>query len=824
MATRVFCLYVSEDQRLFERMSRSLATLEQAGLTEALGGASVNLTGGLIGEAKEEYERAQIILMLVSADFLAAGHVSQLIHDAMLKHERGSALVIPVIARPSSWQSTAFAKILALPRDASPITSWRSEDEALTNVTEGVRRAILGRLERRHNTEEHRVRIFISYSHKDLSDLEKLRPQLAAVFDGEPDLAQPIIWDYGSILPGELFQEQIRTRLQSADIVLTLVSPEFFRSDWVRAEMSWIRQIPEKKRPRIIPIILRPVNWVDSPIGHYQALPRDGKAISTWHYPDEAWLDVAKGILNATRNVRRGSQSPQKATKQNSEGITRFEIGEVFKTAGTPTINYEPPNEFGQCRAELAIFGKGLVVEGPSGIGKTTMIRRALTELGCQTQAVWIRCAQQTEVTILENKLLEGFVGYLVLDDFHHLPDDKKNRIARLVKAQADDDVPLAKIVIIGINRVGHTLMEGFPELAGRASIIPMRKQSNSLIQSMIESGERAANIVFRLRGEIIEASEGSFFTAQHLCYQIAIKAGVLATEKRERTIEYGPSDVASKVLEQFEFKYKNLLKAFASADASCNPKGAGLALLWILRQEGKGSVLLDEARAEYPELGRAFGELVSSGFCRLFDQYPSLSAMLYFDPRSNFLVVEDPQLEFYLKKISWSDFARHTGHIVKISSEGKLQFHRAPWHKVVLQNFCRRHEGGKWSAHGSNTSLPWWAVACLGGAAAAALTALMNVMPAEWWLWKTTLFVGVFVTVFILIRDPRTRYMRAFWLVLSSTGITNLVPSLGLEAAAPQMLVRFFSEGPGTGFNLIMGLIMMTLLVLDALEWRRVH
>ena len=49
----------------------------------------------------------------------------------------------------------------------------------------------------------------------------------------------------------------------------------------------------------VIPVILRPVDWTGAPFGKLQALPRDGKPVSTWSNQDEAFADVARGIRNA---------------------------------------------------------------------------------------------------------------------------------------------------------------------------------------------------------------------------------------------------------------------------------------------------------------------------------------------------------------------------------------------------------------------------------------------------------------------------------------------------------------------------------------------
>jgi hypothetical protein len=88
---------------------------------------------------------ADVILLLINADFLASDfcYLTELA-EAMRRHERGEARVIPVILRACDWTSAPFGKLEALPTDAKPITSWPNQDEAFTDVAVGIRRAVEG--------------------------------------------------------------------------------------------------------------------------------------------------------------------------------------------------------------------------------------------------------------------------------------------------------------------------------------------------------------------------------------------------------------------------------------------------------------------------------------------------------------------------------------------------------------------------------------------------------------------------------------------------------------------------------------------------------
>jgi hypothetical protein len=76
----------------------------------------------------QELEQADIILLLVSPDFLASDYCYGVeVARALERHAVGKARVIPVILRPRDWHVTAFGK--AAPPDGRPVTKWTDPDD-----------------------------------------------------------------------------------------------------------------------------------------------------------------------------------------------------------------------------------------------------------------------------------------------------------------------------------------------------------------------------------------------------------------------------------------------------------------------------------------------------------------------------------------------------------------------------------------------------------------------------------------------------------------------------------------------------------------------
>lgn len=137
------------------------------------------------------------------------------------------------------------------------------------------------------------LRVFVSYSHKDEALREELETHLA------PLRRQGLIgvWHDRRIDAGTEWKGAIDQELEAANVILMLVSPNFVASDYCYdIEMTRAMERHEAGAARVIPIVVRPVDFHSLPFGRLQALPRDAKPVVTWGSRDEAWLDVARGL------------------------------------------------------------------------------------------------------------------------------------------------------------------------------------------------------------------------------------------------------------------------------------------------------------------------------------------------------------------------------------------------------------------------------------------------------------------------------------------------------------------------------------------------
>src|SRR6266496_3146901 len=146
------------------------------------------------------------------------------------------------------------------------------------------------------------IRIFYSYAHEDKRYQQRIKQQLGLLRN------QGLITQFSDqdILPGQEWKNEINRKLETADIILLLVSPAFLDSEYCYTEeMKRAFQRYEAKEVRLIPIIIRPCEWKQSPLGRLQALPSKGRPVNAWRPQDDAYNEIGTGIRKVVDDVQR---------------------------------------------------------------------------------------------------------------------------------------------------------------------------------------------------------------------------------------------------------------------------------------------------------------------------------------------------------------------------------------------------------------------------------------------------------------------------------------------------------------------------------------
>jgi tetratricopeptide (TPR) repeat protein len=138
---QIFFSYAHRDEALRDELAKHLDILRRQGVISTWHDRCITAGREWAGEIDRELETADIILLLISVDFLSSDYINDVeLTRALARHEAQSAQVIPVILRPCLWERGAFAKLQALPTGGEPVTSgkWPSQDEAFRVVAQEI--------------------------------------------------------------------------------------------------------------------------------------------------------------------------------------------------------------------------------------------------------------------------------------------------------------------------------------------------------------------------------------------------------------------------------------------------------------------------------------------------------------------------------------------------------------------------------------------------------------------------------------------------------------------------------------------------------------
>ncbi|MBV9689061.1 MAG: TIR domain-containing protein [Ktedonobacteraceae bacterium] len=143
MSVKIFFCYAHEDEDLLNKLKSHLRPLQRQGLIDVWHDRDISAGTEWEREISQHLNNAQIVLLLVSPDFMDSDYCYGVeMKRALERHERGATRVIPIILRHVYWQGEPLGKLQALPKDARPVKSWSDQDEAFYNIAEGIRKVV----------------------------------------------------------------------------------------------------------------------------------------------------------------------------------------------------------------------------------------------------------------------------------------------------------------------------------------------------------------------------------------------------------------------------------------------------------------------------------------------------------------------------------------------------------------------------------------------------------------------------------------------------------------------------------------------------------
>ncbi len=396
------------------------------------------------------------------------------------------------------------------------------------------------------------IEVVYSYSHEDARLLRQLEKHLANL------KRQGIItaWYDRKIGAGKEWAGEIDERLNSARVILLLVSPSFMASDYCNdVEVKLAMERHQAKQARVIPVLLRPVDWDGAPFSKLQFLPSNAKPVTGWSNRDKAFEDVAKGIRAAVEELsEEGDNSappPSVPTSHVINFVRRYDekgrdILERLKTELAP-----------ENKRLVALWGKG-------GVGKTRLAAEAASALTKRfgQRIIWASAEKRTDFTL--STLLDEAAKQLGQPELLKLAQDpKKEAVSALLIAaptlvvldnfetvEAEDE--RSRCVDFLTQQVKCSSLITTRQRVSSARNIPVRgmssKEAHEFLEQAVEQTQEPNIFTKQARNRIIKTAEANPYVMLWVVGQID---EAKSPKRVLDELEQGKGDAAERVFDR---------------------------------------------------------------------------------------------------------------------------------------------------------------------------------------------------------------------------------------------------------------------------------
>lgn len=250
-------------------------------------------------------------------------------------------------------------------------------------------------------------------------------------------------------------------------------------------------------------------------------------------------------------------------------------LSEVFSTVGLPRYTYVKPRHFGEVRADIEQPGKHLLIEGPSGIGKTCVVFKVFEELGWEIDKQFSYVSARDEDA---QERIDAFIAavkaggtpvpsLIVLDDFHLLPPETRDGFGSVLKRLSDRTFEYAnppKAVLLGIPTTGTALLADANDLGPRLGSYRFRGASDQEIGKLLDEGEAALGVLFEDRDYMLAESSQNFWLAQYIASKICATQEVFEEQSEPKILTFDLLAIRQRLMDELSDRYMPTAVTFA--------------------------------------------------------------------------------------------------------------------------------------------------------------------------------------------------------------------------------------------------------------------
>jgi hypothetical protein len=341
-------------------------------------------------------------------------------------------------------------------------------------------------------------------------------------------------------------------------------------------------------------------------------------------------------------------------------------LEDVFKTVGLPPYTYVKPTYYGEVRTDIRQPGKHLLIEGPSGIGKTCVVYKVFEELGWQKDLnyQYVSCRDDTAVDEIRMFFEAAGAGLppktstIVIDDLHLLPTERRSEIGGKLKRLSDrafESVSPPKAILIGIPTAGTSLLANALDLGPRLGSYRITRATDREIDRLISDGEEALSVLFEDREILLGESAGNFWLAQFVCSKVCSSQEVYETQDEARILSFDLLGIRQRLMTELSQKYMPTARVFAKGK-KWRPGGNKpyLEVLLAIAKIPDSVITFDKILNVVPERRRPGIKAVRTRIAEVIHDASKgvdLRKQIAFDPDAGFSI-EDPLFRYFLSNL----------------------------------------------------------------------------------------------------------------------------------------------------------------------------
>lgn len=342
----------------------------------------------------------------------------------------------------------------------------------------------------------------------------------------------------------------------------------------------------------------------------------------------------------------------------------KYPVEEVFVTEGVPEYTFVKPPNYNEILVDIRRTGKPVIIEGQSGSGKTCTTRKILDQLSEHLQYSYLSARHTPDIEQIIHIANNRSAGIYVIDDFHRLSPDVQEKLADIAKLAAEqgEGSTLPKLVLIGINQLGASLIQMVPDIAKRCGIHRIEPGNKETISDLITRGCNLLNIESIDAEAIFNESKGDYWLSQHLCQAICTVNDVLETLDEMKAVKIDLYALRPTVISRLNAAYYTCVKEFCRGKRFRPSNDPYYRLLKAIAEQDSSIIDLNLLANSVDEARGSINNIKERRLSVLLDTKPVCAHHFYYNVDTKYFAIEDPALFYFLKHLDWQKLRTDCG------------------------------------------------------------------------------------------------------------------------------------------------------------------